>query len=244
MPLIRSGLCALGLVVLLGACSVPPSAGGVVPDPYEAQNRRVHAFNRGLDRALFRPAASGYGTILPAPVREGVANFSDNVSTPGYVVNDLLQGRAEDAGHNFFRFAINSTLGVAGIFDPATSIGLERREADFGQTLYVWGAGSGAYLELPVYGPSTQRDALGAVVDIGLSPMRVLTPPQTDAAVAAAYVGTGLGERYTLRETIDQILYESVDSYVQTRDIYIQNRRFELGDETEDYFDPYADIFE
>lgn len=245
MPLLRPALASGLLVLTLSACSVPSSPDGVVPDPYEVQNRRVHAFNRGLDRAVVRPAAMGYGTVLPQPVREGVSNFSSNASIPGHVLNDVLQGRGEDAGHNFFRFAINTTLGVAGVFDPASSFGLERRATDFGQTLDVWGAGSGAYVELPLIGPSTQRDAAGIAVDFVTNPLRALAPPDVNAAVFASNVGTGLGRRYTLRSTIDQVLYESADSYAQTRDIYLQSRRFDIGDQaTEEYFDPYEDVLE
>lgn len=243
MPLIRTGF--LCLVVLLGGCEVPPSPDGIVPDPYEARNRRIHESNIRTDRALFRPAAMAYGTILPAPVREGVSNFSENVSTPTYFINDIFQGRGEDAGHNFFRFTLNSTLGVFGIFDPASSFGLERREADFGQTLYTWGVGSGAYIELPLIGPSTQRDAFGVAVDQALNPFRALAPRNINPTVFVSTVGAGLNTRYVLRDTIDQVLYESADSYEQTRETFLQNRSFELdGGQGDDYFDPYEDILE
>ncbi|MBM9593154.1 VacJ family lipoprotein [Rhodobacteraceae bacterium MCCB 386] len=231
---------------LAGACArVEPAATGTAYDPYEAQNRQVHAFNKGVDRALFRPASTVYGRGLPGPVREGVSNFAANLSAPGDIVNDVLQGEAEDAGSNFFRFLINSTLGVAGVFDPATSIGLPARESDFGQTLAVWGAGEGAYLELPLLGPSTQRDAVGTAVDFALNPMRYALPDELRTPAVAARVGSGLQQRYVLRDTLDQVLYESADSYAQTREIYLQNRRFELGgDEAQDYFNPYDDVFD
>ena len=239
----RPMLAALAAALALGACAAPDAGRALVRDPYEAQNRRIHAFNRGVDRAIFRPASTAYGVGVPEPVKQGVGNFASNLSTPSYILNDIFQGRAEDAGHNFFRFAINSTLGVAGIFDPATSIGLPVRESDFGQTLHVWGAPQGAYLELPLLGPSTQRDAVGTAVDYALGPLRRAVPADARPFVVAARVGAGLGDRYALGETVDQVLYESADSYAQTREIYLQNRRFELGEEVaEDYFNPYDDV--
>ena len=244
MPVSRPVLAALAAALALGACAAPDADRNLVYDPYEAQNRRIHAFNLGVDRAIFRPASTAYGVGVPEPVKQGVGNFASNLSTPSYFLNDVLQGRVEDAGHNFFRFAINSTLGVAGIFDPATSIGLPERESDFGQTLYVWGAPQGAYLELPLLGPSTERDAVGKVVDQMLDPLRRAVPSDARPVVLATRVGAGLGDRYALGGTLDQVLYESADSYAQTREIYLQNRRFELGEEvTEDYFNPYDDIF-
>lgn len=242
MPTTRPALLALALVAPLGACAVPPSSDDAVPDPYEAQNRRIHAFNRQLDTTVFGPAAGGYSS-MPVAVREGVLNFSDTVATPGYFVNNLLQGDLQGAGHNFFRFAINSTLGIGGIFDPASSFSLERREADFGQTLHAYGVGPGAYIEVPVLGPWTQRDAAGFVVDVALNPISVFHVPHPRALTLGAYTMTLLNDRTSFGESYDQILYESADSYALTKDIYLQNRLFELQGETREYFDPYADVY-
>ncbi len=228
----RAFLMMVPLALTLAACTAsrPPEA---VPDPYEAQNWRVHEWNRGTDSGVLRNAGEGYSS-LPAPIREGVGNFGDLVATPTYFANNVLQGKVDAAGENFFRFAINSTLGVAGIFDPASSFSLERREADFGQTMYVWGVGPGAYQELPLLGPSTQRDTAGFAVDIITNPL-----------VLVSFVSDALNDRGTFGESYDQILYESADSYAQTRDIYLQNRAFELeGGTSEDYFDPYEDNIE
>jgi phospholipid-binding lipoprotein MlaA len=235
---------ALTLALTLAACAAPPPAEGPVSDPFEAQNRRFHAINKGADRYALRPASRLYGRGVPGPLREGVSNFAENLSTPGSVVNDVLQGEVEDAGHNFFRFAINSTLGVAGLFDPATSIGLPERESDFGQTLHVWGAPEGAYLELPLLGPSTQRDFAGRVVDVVLNPLRHAASDEVRQAATLAEIGDGLDTRYRFGNTIDSILYDSADSYLQTREAYLQNRRFELGgDQVQDYVNPYDDLY-
>jgi phospholipid-binding lipoprotein MlaA len=204
-----------------------------VPDPYEAQNRRVHEFNRGADSGVLSSAGSAY-VALPGPVREGIGNFGDLVATPSYFANNVLQGKGEAAGVNFFRFAINATLGVGGIFDPASSFSLDRREADFGQTMYVWGVGPGVYQELPLLGPSTRRDTVGFTVDVVTNPL-----------ILVGFVTETLNERGAFGESFDQILYESADSYVQTRDVYLQNRSFELGGEAgADYFDPYEDVLD
>ena len=242
MPFLRPVLLALGLILPLGACAVPPSSDEAVPDPYEAQNRRVHQFNRSLDAAAFGPAASGYSAV-PIPVREGVLNFSDNIATPGYFVNNLLQGDLQGAGHNLFRFTINSTLGIGGIFDPASSFSLERREADFGQTLYTYGVGPGAYIEVPLFGPWTQRDAAGFVVDVAINPLQWSEIPYPTAVIVGSYVMGLLNDRASFSESYDQILYESADSYAQTRDIYLQNRLYDLQGETQEYFDPYEDVY-
>lgn len=215
----------------LAGCAASPR--GEVPDPFEAHNRQVHEFNRGADSGVLSTAGEAY-VALPVPVREGVGNVGDLVATPSYFANNLLQGKLDAATENAFRFAINATLGVGGIFDPASSFALDRREADFGQTLHVWGIGPGAYQELPLLGPSTQRDTAGFAVDVATNPLVLL-----------GFVTETLNERGGFAESYDQILYESADSYAQARDIYIQNRDFELGQGGEaDYFDPYEDVLQ
>jgi phospholipid-binding lipoprotein MlaA len=144
---------------------------------------------------------------------------------------------------NTWRFAINTTVGLGGILDPASRIGLDERETDFGETLYVYGAPEGAYLELPVLGPSTERDALGKVVDFVINPTRFLLGSPEDDYLTAAGILSGFGSRYDYSNVLDDVLYRSADSYTQTRLIYLQNRRYELGAEApEQYFDPYEAI--
>lgn len=241
-------LAALALVLVLSACAAGPNT-GPYNDPYEVQNRRIHDFNRGVDRALLRPSSNAYG-VIPRPVRTGVSNFASNLDQPRVIVNGILQGQIEDAGHNFFRFLFNSILGIGGIFDPATGMGLEKRDTDFGETLHVWGAGEGAYIEIPVYGPSTQRDAVGLVVDTVMNPVRHSGLTNVQQRVVTAADGLSLlGDRHTFSDTIDSILYESADSYAQARTIYLQNRRFELGQQgtggaDDPYFDPYEDPYD
>lgn len=229
----------------LAACATPDGPNGV-NDPIEPVNRAVHEVNKGLDTVLVNPAAQVYGTVLPSPARRGVQNFADNLGLPSAVLNDLLQFKLEDAFVNSARFLFNSTIGIAGLFDPASTIGVDERDTDFGETLHVWGFGEGAYLELPLLGPSTGRDAVGTVVDFVTNPLNAVgSHPEADIMVGGR-VSARLGDRYTFSDSIDSVLYESADSYAQARSIYLQNRRFELGGNAseEEYFDPYEDPYE
>jgi phospholipid-binding lipoprotein MlaA len=152
----------------------------------------------------------------------------------------------EPAGQNTFRFLLNSTLGIAGLFDVAQSFGLPEAHTDFGETLHVWGVGEGAYLELPLLGPSTERDALGRVVDIVFDPVTTVLSGR-DASVATAFtLGSKVGDRLRFGGAVDSVLYESADSYAQSRLLYLQSRRHQLSGQEEndaEAFDPYADPY-
>jgi len=240
---LRSCLTAGLFAGLLAACNVAP-AGVEVWDPYEVRNREVHEENRAIDSTFLRGGASSYGDVVPEPVRRSVSNFSGNMSLPGAVVNNLLQARLDAAVENTFRFLLNSTLGLGGLFDPATEFGLLGRPTDFGETLHVWGASEGAYVELPFIGPSTERDALGKVIDLALDPVGMLAPVRLRNVTYGAHIAARIGERSEYSSVIDATLYESADSYAQARLLYLQNRRFQLGDTSQtEYFDPYEDLF-
>ena len=213
-----------------------------INDPYEVQNRRAHDFNKGLDRIILRPTSNAYGTIVPRPVRDGVGNFASNLNQPGTFVNHLLQGEVEKAGQTFFRFAINTTLGIGGLFDPATSIGLPEAQTDFGQTLHAWGVAEGDYLEVPFVGPTTERDFTGQIVDVILNPTMIALKGDQAAGATGMRIASRFGDRYRYSDFVDSVLYESADSYAQARLLYLQNRRFELGQQGEsDVYDPYED---
>ena len=218
------------LLSVLLACAGPDLAGGIY-DPYEQQNRAVHQFNRDVDRALLRPTANAYGTILPEPVRNGVGNFAANLSLPGSILNDLLQLNIEDAMHNSVRLIVNSTIGLGGLLDPAKAAGVPARNSDFGETRHVWGAQEGAYVELPFVGPSTTRDTVGMVVDLFIDPLNTLVPPKDRYIGPAVAAASKVGDRYRFKSTVDSILYDSADSYAQARLLYLENRRFQLGAE-------------
>ena len=242
LNLARTGLIGCVLVVL-AACAPAPAPIGF-SDPDEAQNREVHAFNRSLDSAFLRPAGIGLTEALPAPVLRGVSNFASNLDLPGAVVNDVLQLRLGKAVENTLRFAINSTIGIGGLFDPASKLGVMGDPTDFGETLHVWGVAEGHYVELPLLDPSTDRDTVGAIVDLALNPLRLIFPKEYAWFPTAASALSTISDRGRYSATYDSILYDSADSYAQARLLYLQNRRFELGIVADDAFDdPYEDPY-
>ncbi|TNJ47523.1 VacJ family lipoprotein [Phaeobacter sp. B1627] len=225
---------ALSTTVLTSACATQDPvarANGEIFDPYETTNRSIHQFNKGLDRYAFRPASKGYVTIVPPDMVTAFGNFAENLSKPGDAVNYLLQGNIKGAGQALGRFVVNTIFGIGGLGDPATDFKMAPARTDFGETLHIWGAGEGAYVELPGFGPSTTRDAVGIFVDFFTNPLSQLeNNPAEDLDIPAKIVDQ-LGNRGTYSDTIDSILYESADSYAQSRQIYLQNRRFGLGQE-------------
>ncbi|MEQ8366155.1 MAG: VacJ family lipoprotein [Roseicyclus sp.] len=233
-------LTALAALTACGPAPMPP--GDTVADRGEVQNRAFHQFNVGLDRVIVGPASRGYGTAVPQPVRRGVSNFAANLSQPSYVLNNLLQFRIGQAAQNTTRFLINSTIGLGGILDPATAMGVPALQTGFGETLHIYGVPEGDFVMLPVFGPSTGRDTVGLIVDIASNPVRVVLPQPESQYVFGAEVLDRFGDRYELSDTIDSIYFESADGYAQLRSLYLQNRRFELGGgSTLIYSDPYAD---
>ena len=227
--LAMGGLVALTLLAGCATRSGQDLAPGEIFDPYEDVNRGVHEFNRGVDRFLFRPASKGYTTIIPDPIEDSFNSFSRNLSEPGDIVNFAIQGRLDMAAVSLARFLMNSTIGFAGLSDPATEFGIPETDTNFGETLHIWGVGEGAYVELPFYGPSTARDAVGTLVDFFTNPISyVLMAPYDDVGIYAEIVER-LSDRGRFSDTVDSILYESADSYSQARVIYLQNRRFDLG---------------
>lgn len=230
-------------VLVLGACT-PASAPDVVADPYESQNRAIHNANKKFDKSIIRPVSRAYGTIVPSPLRTGISNFSSNLSLPGKVVNNLLQARVADATTNAFRFIFNTTFGLGGLIDFAGEAGIPEETTDFGETLYVWGVGEGAYTEVPSLGPSTSRHLVGRIVDLALNPLNMVTATPESGILAGSNVAALIGDRYRYTDLIDGVLYDSADSYAQARLLYLQNRRFALsGTADTEEFDPYEDVY-
>lgn len=235
LPLIAAGF--------LAGCAAP-QGGDTVYDPLEPLNREVHAMNKAVDKAVLRPMAlSVTGGKGGGAVSARISAFSDNLGKPGDVVNNILQLRLVKAAQNTLRFGVNTVFGLGGLFDVATEAGMPEGKTDFGETLHVWGVGEGAYVELPLLGPSTARDALGDVVDFAMNPLGSLPKPEKYIGTAAK-IASKIGDRGRYSETIDSILYDSADSYLQARLLYLQNRRYELGQTAgEDSFvDPYEDM--
>ena len=239
-PSVHSAVVAVAVALALSGCGGPTpaqKASGEPFDPYESTNRAMHSFNLAIDKTLFGPASKGYSSIVPEPIMDSVGYVANNLSMPSSVVNSLLQGKPGQAGTGLLRFVINTTIGFAGLADPATEFGIPQAETDFGETLAVWGVGEGAYLVLPFIGPSTARDSVGVFADIFTNPITFspTRPLQNSGVIANIFSSMGSRGRYS--GTVDSVLYDSADSYAQTRMIYLQNRRFELGQE-----DASADI--
>ncbi|MDK3016651.1 MlaA family lipoprotein [Pseudodonghicola flavimaris] len=236
-PLLVAAL--LGATGFLAGCATPTpeqKASREIFDPYESTNRSIHGFNVGLDKVLLRPAAKGYVAIVPPPMVDSFNYFAENLSMPGQMVDSLLQGKPKQAGIALARFVINSTVGFAGLSDPASNFEIPKVDTDFGETLHSWGLGEGAYIELPLYGPSTSRDAIGLLVDFVLNPLDYAKNQPVDNLGLYAQAVKRLGDRGRYSDAVDAILYESADSYAQARTIYMQNRRFKLEGDTPDLY--------
>jgi phospholipid-binding lipoprotein MlaA len=189
-------------------------------DPWEGFNRDMYAVHESVDRAVLEPVARGYRAVTPAPIRRGVLNFLRNLRGPVIFANDLLQGEFDRAGVTAARFGVNTTVGFAGLLDPATSMGLERHDEDFGQTLAVWGVDSGPYLFLPLFGPTTVRDSAGRIVDMAFDPLTWAQGDDVSSWRAARTVTAGVAAREQALDAVDAVRRDSFDPYVTIRTSY------------------------
>ena len=201
-----------------------------VGDCFEKINRGVFAFNQALDKVVFKPLAKGY-RMFPQPIRSGTSNALNNLGNVVTIPNNVLQGQFKDAGVNSARFVINSTLGIAGIFDVASYYGLKKRDKeDYGQTLGVWGAGPGCYFVLHILGPTTIRDSLGSVVNLiggdAWYNVTVVNDTQyfSEADYYASRLLSGIDFRAKNLESFDSLENSSVDLYASVRSLYLQDR--------------------
>ena len=196
-----------------------------VDDPWEGFNRHVHGFNNTADQLVFRPLAVGYDTVAPAPVKAGVSRFFANLGMPATAVNQALQGRPRHAAQSLGRFAVNFTVGIGGVFDPATHFGVpQHAPQDFGQTLATWGWSESRYLVLPLFGPRTLRDTVAIVGDQPLSPLG-----QVQSSVAAA--GLQMMEVVDGRARmlpLDKFRRDAFDDYLLVRDAWAQRRKQQI----------------
>jgi len=244
MSLFRRPASLLAVCLLVSACAseqVNLSTGGIY-DPFEENNRGTHQFNKDMDRWIVAPASRGYGNSTSDGLRNAFGNFASHLGLPNDVINNVLQGELDSAVQNTGRFVMNTIVGIGGLFDPASDVNMPRIEADFGETLHIWGVAEGAYVEMPFLGPSNNRDVIGVTVDIALNPFIVILQDPQQYIGIVAYILDAMGNRYEYDSVIESILYQSADSYAQARSIYMQNRRYELGIEAEDlYLDPYSD---
>jgi phospholipid-binding lipoprotein MlaA len=204
------------------------TAGPDPQDPYADFNRQMFAFNEGLDKAVVEPMVYGYRALTNEPVREGVGNFTNNLGEPLTLVNHVLQGNLPDAGATFGRFVLNTTIGIAGVFDPASSLGIARTQEDFGQTLGAWGVQSGPFLVLPVLGPTTPRDLVGKGGDVGLNPLNYPEFKNDDAIRLGVAALGGINAREGAIETVDE-LRNQIDPYTTVRRLYGRTRAADIG---------------
>jgi phospholipid-binding lipoprotein MlaA len=233
-------------LLLAAACAssacvtLPPNRARSPQDPWESWNRGVYKFNTAMDHAVARPVARAYVKVVPQPIRTGVNNFFANLGTPTVMINDALQGKFLASANDLGRFVLNTTVGIGGLLDPATSAGLSRNQEDFGLTLGHWGAQTGPFIELPILGPSDARDGAGRVVGVFTTPTHY---------VHNSYISYGLYLPYFIDERasllpLDETLKNVFDPYAFVRDAYLARRAYLVSDgkvTNEDLVDPGAD---
>jgi phospholipid-binding lipoprotein MlaA len=221
---LRAAAGALLALLLAGCATTGPATPG---DPLERMNRGVYKFNDAIDRAVLKPVATGYRKGVPRVVRTGISNFLSNLAYPTVMVNNLLQGKFKDAATDLGRFALNCTLGLGGLLDPATHVGIPRNDEDFGQTLGRWGVPSGPYLVLPLIGPSTLRDGPSLLVDKETDLRTRLDIKQEEryALIALSVIDARVGLL-----SLDASLAETYDPYAFVRDAWLQRREYKVRD--------------
>lgn len=234
------------LAVAMTACATSPATGPAeINDPYEGFNRKMFAFNNGVDKYALSPAATVYKTVTPEFARDRVSDFFWNLRAPVTFANDVLQVEPERAGTTFARFGINTTLGILGLWDPASRMGLERHREDFGQTLAVWGVESGPYLVMPFLGPTTPRDLLGFGVDRAIDPVTWVefdNDWETNLAIRGGMnVVQGLNIRVRMDDQI-KTLNAQPEPYTALRRIYSSSRQAEILNGRVDEASAYDDL--
>ena len=233
------------VLTLLAACagSIPaaPKEDRSPADPWEPLNRRISNFNEAVDKVSFKPLAKGYQAILPEPMQRGIANFSENLLGPLFIVNNLLQGKFKRSLSETGRFLANSTWGILGLVDVGADMGLETYREDFGETLATWGVPDGPFVVVPILGPRTLRDAT-------MIPLNFLADPlfhyDNDSARRAIYLVRAIDVRARFF-SVEALIEDSFDRYLTIRESYLQNRRFLIhdGNPPEDD-DLYDDLFD
>lgn len=214
------GLSLLSALVGLGGCA---TTGGSPGDPFEGYNRAMFGFNDGVDKAIIKPLASGYKTVMPEFARTGVTNFFANLGDLWIGINNILQGKVGAGVSDFGRFAMNSTAGILGLIDVASNAGLEKHNEDFGQTLGRWGVGSGAYVVLPILGPSSVRDGLSLLaVDWRGDPLWYVN----NIPARNELIGVRLVDNRANLLDVSRLAEEAaLDHYAYVRDAFLQRRR-------------------
>jgi phospholipid-binding lipoprotein MlaA len=241
-------LCALASLLLAG-CATTRSLDleQTAQDPWETTNRRIHAFNKDLDRVAIKPVTRAYRATVPRPARSAVSNIYATAGEPRNFIGYLLQGKISLAFRSVDRFLVNAVLGVGGITDAASEIGLQRQDTDWGQTLAMWGVRPGPYVVLPFFGPSSLRDGLATPADILLDPALIAIYELQNPSLAgrAAIIAGGVIDARTRLIDVgaDGLMAGSIDEYTLLKSAWLQRRRYQLyygnppptAEELEDY---------
>ena len=222
-----SRLLVMALILLALAGCASTEAAKSNGDPYENVNRKVYSFNDKLDKNFFEPVAKKYAQYTPSPVRSGITNFFDNTGYLNTIANDLLQGKISQTAHDSGRFLVNSTIGIGGLFDPATSMGLKQNSEDLGQTFGKWGMPTGPYLVIPFIGVSNLRDGIGNAIYSSLDPVWASHVPTRNVAFSLRMVSRRAGSLDASAAIDDAAL----DKYQFVRDAYLQRRRSMVDDD-------------
>ena len=235
--LIKAGF--LSALISLSGCATTQQAEGV-NDPLQGYNRAMYSFNDVLDRAIIKPVAKGYDTVVPAPISQGVSNFFSNLNDVTVILNDLLQLKFGQAFDDMGRFALNTTVGVAGVFDVAGLSGNEGHDEDFGQTLGYWGVKPGPYLVLPFFGPRNFRDTFGLVGDAYTNPVTYIDDVPTRNRLVGTRVVDTRANLLSASKVVDEA---ALDEYSYVRDAYTQHRKNLVydGKPPEEDFDVFSD---
>jgi phospholipid-binding lipoprotein MlaA len=239
-PALHPRLALAAALLLLGpllGCATPPPASDAdavadfkeANDPLEPTNRVLYAINNGLDTVILRPLAIAYRNVFPEPVRNGIHNVLSNLGTPVELGNDILEAKPRHAGDTSMRFLINTTVGVAGLFDVAKTVGYPDHDNDFGMTLALWGVPEGPFLFLPVLGPTNPRDAVGHGVDVVGDPFTWVGQGTVVTVLDWTRWGFNiLDQRERVLDPIDSIKKTALDPYATFRSLYRQHRRAQI----------------
>jgi phospholipid-binding lipoprotein MlaA len=221
---------ALAVSVMLGACSTPSAESLAQNDPWERTNRDIFDFDVRVDHAVARPIAKGYRTVVPEPVRDGIHNALTNLNSPVVLANDVLQGEGDKAANTAGRLVINSTVGLGGLIDVASRIGIPGHDNDFGITLGKNGIAEGSYLVLPFAGPMPPRDLLGNVVDQAFDPLTYVQFHGRDTWMVVKFGVAIVDSRTSQLDAVESIERSSIDFYATTRNLYRQSRNAKINE--------------
>ena len=211
-------------------------------DPIENINRTTHEFNKGIDRYAVRPTSNFYGSYIPELIRIPISNFRGNLNEPKRFINHIFQRDFISAGTDLSRFIINSTLGIGGLIDVASMWNIYPRSTGFDETFRSFNIPQGAYVELPLFGPNSTRGSLGLITDYVLNPSKPITVGIDGVIMLGIEVANVFQRRYEFAPMIDATLYNSADSYLAARNIFLQiESEFDIDDNDVDVFDPYGE---